>query len=75
MSPVDSGRKILKYRLTSQGLVPPNRGCRQSNNCSPGLNEDQGFFRKMVHFSHEAEGRVRKENMQCHSVSPTKTFK
>ena len=64
MSPVDSGRKVLKHRLSSGGVVSPNQGWKQRNRCLQELNEDEGFFSKMVEFSHEAEGRVRKETMQ-----------
>ena len=32
LSPVDSGRKSLKHRLSSGGFVLPNQGCRQRNN-------------------------------------------
>ena len=64
MSLVDSGKKVLKHRLSSGGLVSTNQGCKYRNKCLQELNEDEGFFSKMGEFSHEAEGRVRKEAMQ-----------
>ena len=44
LSQVDSGRKILKNRLSSGGIVSPNQGSRQRNNCLQGLNGDKGLL-------------------------------
>ena len=56
LSPVDSGRKILKHRLSSRGVVSPNQRCRQRNNCLRGLNEDKGFFSKLIFVTMQKEG-------------------
>ena len=63
--------KILKHRPTSGRVVSPNRDCRQRNNCFRKLNEDEGFFSKFIFVTRHREGW---ETLQCHTVSPAKTF-
>ena len=63
--------KILKHRLSSGVVASPNQCCRQRNICLWALNEDKGFFSKFILVTRQ---RVRKETMQCHKVSPAKTF-
>ena len=48
--------KILKRGLRSGGVVSPNQGCRQRNNCLRGLNEDKGIFSKFVLVMRQREG-------------------
>ena len=55
LSPVDSGRKILKHRLSSGGVISPNQRCRQRNNCLQGLNEDKDFFSKFILVTRQRE--------------------
>ena len=59
--------KILNHQLSSGKVVSPNQGRRQRNNCLQGLNGNKDFLSKFI-FCHEAYGRVKKENMQCHTV-------
>ena len=65
--------KILKHLLSSGEAVSPNQGSRQRNNCLQGLNEDKGFFSKCILVTRQAK-RVRRETIQCHTVSRAKTF-
>ena len=67
LSLVESGKTFLKHRLSSGQVLSTNQGRRQRNNCLRVLNEAKGFISKFI-FSHEAEGRVKKETTQCHTV-------
>ena len=55
LSPVDSGRKTLKYWLSSGGVVSPNQRCRQRNKYLQRLSEDKDFFSKFVLVTRQRE--------------------
>ena len=56
LSPVDSERKILKRRLSSAGVVPPNQRCRQRNICLRELNEEKDFFSRFILVTRQRKG-------------------
>ena len=60
MSPVDRGKKNSEasINLASNlgGVVSPNQGFRQRNNCLLRLNEDKGFFSKFILVKRQREG-------------------
>ena len=52
--------KIQKLWLSLGGVVSPNQGCKQTNNCLRGLNEDKDFFSKFILFKRQREGGGKK---------------
>ena len=52
--------KIVKYRLTSAGVISPKQRCEQKNNCFEGLKEDKGLFSKFSLVTRKREGGGKK---------------
>ena len=48
LSPVDSGRNIVKHRWWIRGVVSPNHLCWQINSCLRVLNEGKDLFNKLI---------------------------
>ena len=55
LPPVNSGKNIVKHRLSSGGVSPNQRGW-QRNNCLQGLNEKKGLFSKFILVTRQREG-------------------
>ena len=71
LSRVDSGKLIVKNRLSSKGVTSPNQCCWQRHSCLRGLNDNKGLFSKFILLTSQSDGRGKK---LCRVIQLTKTF-